>query len=82
VLSESDLVQLGTNVHRRTGKKIEDAPKMIKTGDAAMVKMLPSKPMVRSPRKFVNFFGDSQSRKYIHHSLFVSWSQQRKISSF
>jgi len=33
-------------VDRRTGKSLEDAPKSIKTGDAAMVKMRPSKPMV------------------------------------
>jgi len=30
---------------RRSGKKIEDNPKSIKSGDAAMVDMLPSKPM-------------------------------------
>ncbi|ODV88573.1 hypothetical protein CANCADRAFT_52543 [Tortispora caseinolytica NRRL Y-17796] len=32
-------------IDRRTGKKIEDNPKTIKSGDAAMVKMIPSKPM-------------------------------------
>lgn len=31
---------------RRTGKKLEDAPKFIKTGDAALVELVPSKPMV------------------------------------
>lgn len=31
---------------RRTGKKMEEFPKMIKKGDAAMVKLVPSKPMV------------------------------------
>jgi len=30
---------------RRSGKKLEDNPKMVKSGDAAMVKMEPSKPM-------------------------------------
>lgn len=30
---------------RRSGKKIEDAPKFIKSGDAALVKFVPSKPM-------------------------------------
>merc|ERR1712114_32083 len=30
---------------RRTGKKLEDDPKFIKSGDAAMVDMIPSKPM-------------------------------------
>ncbi|UZJ56205.1 hypothetical protein CBS101457_005525 [Exobasidium rhododendri] len=32
-------------IDRRSGKSIEDAPKFIKSGDAAMVKMVPSKPM-------------------------------------
>lgn len=30
---------------RRSGKKIEDAPKFLKSGDAALVKFIPSKPM-------------------------------------
>ncbi|KAJ3217599.1 translation elongation factor EF-1 alpha [Clydaea vesicula] len=30
---------------RRTGKKLEDSPKFVKQGDAAMVKLVPSKPM-------------------------------------
>jgi elongation factor 1-alpha len=29
----------------RTGKSTEDNPKFIKSGDAAIVKLLPSKPM-------------------------------------
>jgi elongation factor 1-alpha len=32
-------------IDRRTGKSTEDEPKTIKTGDAAMVELLPSKPM-------------------------------------
>jgi elongation factor 1-alpha len=32
-------------VDRRTGKSIEDNPKTVKSGDAAMVKMVPSKPL-------------------------------------
>jgi elongation factor 1-alpha len=32
-------------IDRRTGKSIENAPKFIKSGDAAIVKMVPSKPM-------------------------------------
>lgn len=32
-------------IDRRTGKKLEDNPKFIKSGDAAIVKMVPSKPM-------------------------------------
>lgn len=34
-----------SKIDRRTGKSIEDNPEFIKTGDAAMVKLLPSKPM-------------------------------------
>jgi elongation factor 1-alpha len=37
--------ELLTKVDRRSGKKLEDAPKNIKSGDAAMVLMVPSKPM-------------------------------------
>merc|ERR1712213_74580 len=40
-------------VDRRTGKSTEDAPKFIKSGDAAIVKMLPSKPMCVEP--FANY---------------------------
>ena len=36
-------------VDRRTGKSTEDAPKFIKSGDAASVKLLPSKPMCVEP---------------------------------
>jgi len=32
-------------IDKRTGKKKEDDPKSIKSGDAAMVEMVPSKPM-------------------------------------
>ena len=34
-----------TKVDRRSGKELEQAPKSIKSGDAAIVKLLPSKPM-------------------------------------
>jgi len=37
--------ELLEKIDRRTGKSIEDAPKFIKSGDAAIVKMVPSKPM-------------------------------------
>jgi elongation factor 1-alpha len=37
--------ELVTKIDRRSGKKLEDSPKLIKSGDAAMVKMVPSKPM-------------------------------------
>jgi elongation factor 1-alpha len=37
--------ELLTKLDKRTGKEIEAGPKFIKSGDAAIVKMLPSKPM-------------------------------------
>ncbi|KAM9824345.1 elongation factor 1-alpha-like [Neosynchiropus ocellatus] len=38
--------ELIEKIDRRSGKKLEDAPKNIKSGDAAIVDMCPSKPMV------------------------------------
>jgi len=38
----SELVE---KIDRRSGKKLEDHPKFVKSGDAAIVKMIPSKPM-------------------------------------
>merc|ERR1712144_90133 len=32
-------------IDRRSGKSLEDNPKYVKSGDAAIVKMVPSKPM-------------------------------------
>ena len=37
--------ELLEKVDRRSGKKLEDNPKMVKSGDAAIVMMKPSKPM-------------------------------------
>merc|ERR1711944_127988 len=37
--------ELLENIDRRSGKKMEDFPKKVKSGDAAIVKMTPSKPM-------------------------------------
>jgi elongation factor 1-alpha len=37
--------ELLQKIDRRTGKSVEDSPKFIKSGDAAIVKMVPSKPM-------------------------------------
>jgi elongation factor 1-alpha len=37
--------ELLEKIDRRSGKKIEDTPKFVKSGDAAIVKMIPSKPM-------------------------------------
>jgi elongation factor 1-alpha len=37
--------EIQTKIDRRSGKELEAAPKFIKNGDAAYVKMLPTKPM-------------------------------------
>ncbi|RKP02304.1 hypothetical protein CXG81DRAFT_10965 [Caulochytrium protostelioides] len=37
--------ELLEKIDRRSGKKMEDSPKFIKSGDAAIVKMIPNKPM-------------------------------------
>ncbi|CAF1669758.1 unnamed protein product, partial [Didymodactylos carnosus] len=37
--------ELIEKVDRRTGKTIEEAPKFLKSSEAAMVRMIPSKPM-------------------------------------
>merc|ERR1712044_119648 len=37
--------ELIEKIDRRSGKKLEDNPKMVKSGDAAIVNMIPSKPM-------------------------------------
>jgi elongation factor 1-alpha len=37
--------EIKEKVDRRTGKSVEDNPKSIKSGDAAMVELVPSKPM-------------------------------------
>ncbi|XP_061182869.1 elongation factor 1-alpha [Saccostrea echinata] len=42
-------VEIREKCDRRSGKVLEEAPKMIKSGDAAMVLMIPSKPMCVEP---------------------------------
>merc|ERR1719369_263201 len=37
--------ELIEKIDRRSGKKLEDNPKMVKSGDAAIIKLIPSKPM-------------------------------------
>ncbi|RUS33869.1 elongation factor 1-alpha [Jimgerdemannia flammicorona] len=37
--------ELVEKIDRRSGKKLEDNPKFVKSGDSAIVKMIPSKPM-------------------------------------
>lgn len=37
--------ELIEKIDRRTGKSIENTPKFVKSGDAAIVKLVPSKPM-------------------------------------
>jgi len=41
--------ELLEKIDRRSGKKIEDNPSKIKSGDASIVKMIPSKPMCVEP---------------------------------
>jgi len=41
--------EIKEKVDRRTGKSTEDNPKFIKSGDAAIVKLIPSKPMCVEP---------------------------------
>jgi len=38
--------ELCEKLDRRSGKKLEDNPKMVKSGDAAIIQLIPSKPMV------------------------------------
>merc|ERR1711976_317968 len=38
-------MELCEKIDRRSGKKLEDAPQHVKSGDAAMVEMKPQKPM-------------------------------------
>jgi len=37
--------EIVTKIDRRTGKELEAAPKFVKKGDSAIIKMIPSKPM-------------------------------------
>ena len=37
--------ELKEKIDRRSGKKLEDGPKFLKSGDAAIVDMVPGKPM-------------------------------------
>jgi elongation factor 1-alpha len=37
--------ELKEKIDRRSGKVLEESPKMVKTGDAAMINLIPSKPM-------------------------------------
>jgi len=41
--------ELKEKCDRRSGKKLEDNPKMVKSGDSAMVDLIPSKPMCVEP---------------------------------
>ncbi|XP_037553227.1 elongation factor 1-alpha-like, partial [Nematolebias whitei] len=41
--------ELIEKIDRRSGKKLEDNPKFVKSGDAAIVKLIPQKPMVVEP---------------------------------
>jgi len=41
--------ELTEKIDRRSGKKLEDNPKFVKTGESALVKMVPQKPMCVEP---------------------------------
>jgi len=41
--------ELKEKIDRRSGKVIEESPKMVKSGDAAMITLVPSKPMCVEP---------------------------------
>merc|ERR1719447_1574778 len=41
--------EIREKIDRRSGKKLEDNPKCVKSGDAAMVELVPSKPMCVEP---------------------------------
>ncbi|CAM9665599.1 unnamed protein product, partial [Rangifer tarandus platyrhynchus] len=41
----TQFAQLKEKIDRRSGKKLEDGPKFLKSGDAAIVDMVPGKPM-------------------------------------
>jgi len=41
--------EIKEKIDRRSGKKLEDNPKCVKSGDAAMVDLIPSKPMCVEP---------------------------------
>ena len=45
----SQFAEIKEKVDRRTGKSVEDNPKFIKSGDAAIVRLTPSKPMCVEP---------------------------------
>jgi len=45
--------ELIDKIDKRTGKSIEVEPKFVKTGDAAIINMIPNKPMCVS--KYINF---------------------------
>merc|ERR1711937_963302 len=49
----SKFAEIESKMDKRTGKVTEEFPKHIQSGDAAIVKMIPSKPMVVEP--FANF---------------------------
>ncbi|KAL7675763.1 hypothetical protein ACOME3_002027 [Neoechinorhynchus agilis] len=42
-------IELKSKLDRRTGKVVEEQPKVIKSGDAAIVELAPTKPMVVEP---------------------------------
>lgn len=52
--------EIEQKMDRRSGKKLEDNPKSIKSGDAAIVLLIPSKPMVVEPFTDYPALGESR----------------------
>ena len=48
----SGVFELLSKIDRRTGKILEESPKFIETGDAAMIKITPRKPVSVEPFDF------------------------------
>ncbi|PIN02623.1 Protein-synthesizing GTPase [Handroanthus impetiginosus] len=46
ITGTSQFAELVTKIDRRSGKELEKEPKFLKNGDAGLVKMIPTKPMV------------------------------------
>jgi len=62
--------ELIEKIDRRTGKSLEDSPKFVKSGDACIVKLVPSKPMVRLLSAYISHVSD------LLIFLLVCWSVQ------
>lgn len=67
--------ELKEKIDRRSGKKLEDGPKFLKSGDAAIVDMIPGKPMC------VESFSDYPPLGKASHINIGLWKRHSLISS-